>query len=79
MWTQQVGGVVFLLYWKTLLIHNHHWSGHSVKVQLLVLVLFVSGGLEWISTGLYLSPGMKTTLTLPAAIINKGWKVLCSS
>lgn len=40
---------------------------------------FVSGGVEWISTGLYLSPGMKTTLTLPAAIINNGWKVLCCS
>ncbi|XP_061795913.1 TRPM8 channel-associated factor homolog isoform X2 [Nerophis lumbriciformis] len=30
---------------------------------------------EWISTGLYLSPGMKTYMALPAQIVNKGWKV----
>ncbi|KAG7235944.1 hypothetical protein INR49_001747 [Caranx melampygus] len=30
---------------------------------------------EWISTGLYLSPGMKTYIIIPAAIVNKGWKV----
>ncbi|KAG7235941.1 hypothetical protein INR49_001744 [Caranx melampygus] len=30
---------------------------------------------EWISTGLYLSPGMKTYMAIPAAIVNKGWKV----
>ena len=36
----------------------------------------VSGGEEWISTGLYLSPGMKTFLAIPAEIANKGWQVL---
>ncbi|XP_047449379.1 TRPM8 channel-associated factor homolog [Mugil cephalus] len=30
---------------------------------------------EWISTGLYLSPGMKTYMSMPAEIVNKGWKV----
>ncbi|XP_023256309.1 TRPM8 channel-associated factor 2 [Seriola lalandi dorsalis] len=30
---------------------------------------------EWISTGLYLSPGMKTYMAIPADIVNKGWKV----
>ncbi|CAL8349830.1 unnamed protein product [Lota lota] len=30
---------------------------------------------EWISTGLYLTPGMKTYISLPAQIVNKGWKV----
>ncbi|KAG7277053.1 hypothetical protein CRUP_025463 [Coryphaenoides rupestris] len=30
---------------------------------------------EWISTGLYLSPGMKTYISLPEQIVNKGWKV----
>ncbi|XP_047449381.1 TRPM8 channel-associated factor homolog [Mugil cephalus] len=30
---------------------------------------------EWISTGLYLSPGMKTYMAMPAEIVNKGWKV----
>ncbi|XP_040902035.1 TRPM8 channel-associated factor homolog [Toxotes jaculatrix] len=29
----------------------------------------------WLSTGLYLSPGMKTVMTMPAQIINKKWKV----
>uniref|UniRef100_A0A3Q3LYL4 TRPM8 channel-associated factor homolog n=1 Tax=Mastacembelus armatus TaxID=205130 RepID=A0A3Q3LYL4_9TELE len=32
-------------------------------------------GEEWISTGLYLSPGMKTFLSMPPEIINKGWKI----
>lgn len=45
------------------------------ELEPVVLLLFVLGGFEWISTGLYLSPGMKTNLTLPAAIVNKGWKV----
>ncbi|KAM3616936.1 uncharacterized protein V6R79_026419 [Siganus canaliculatus] len=30
---------------------------------------------EWLSTGLYLSPGMKTYLAIPAQIVNKGWKI----
>ncbi|KAK0155023.1 TRPM8 channel-associated factor [Merluccius polli] len=30
-------------------------------------------GQEWISTGLYLSPGMKTYMAIPAQIVNKGW------
>lgn len=34
-----------------------------------------AGGDEWISTGLYLSPGMKTYVAMPAATVNKGWKV----
>ncbi|XP_020500004.1 TRPM8 channel-associated factor homolog [Labrus bergylta] len=34
-----------------------------------------AGGLEWVSTGLYLSPGMKTYISLPARIVNKGFKV----
>ncbi|XP_066522152.1 TRPM8 channel-associated factor homolog [Hoplias malabaricus] len=28
---------------------------------------------EWISTGLYLSPGMRTYVTVPAEIMGKGW------
>ncbi|XP_034459753.1 TRPM8 channel-associated factor homolog [Hippoglossus hippoglossus] len=31
--------------------------------------------LEWISTGLYLSPGMKTYIAIPADMVNKGWKI----
>ncbi|XP_073343163.1 TRPM8 channel-associated factor homolog [Pagrus major] len=30
---------------------------------------------EWISTGLYLSPGMKTYISLPAEIVNKEWQI----
>ncbi|XP_070685333.1 TRPM8 channel-associated factor homolog [Pempheris klunzingeri] len=30
---------------------------------------------EWISTGLYLSPGMKTYVAIPAEIVNKEWKI----
>nr|XP_046244482.1 TRPM8 channel-associated factor homolog [Scatophagus argus] len=32
-------------------------------------------GEEWISTGLYLSPGMKTYMAIPAEIVNKEWKI----
>lgn len=35
----------------------------------------VSGWTDWISTGLYLCPGMKTLVTFPAEIVNKGWMV----
>ncbi|XP_040902028.1 TRPM8 channel-associated factor homolog [Toxotes jaculatrix] len=34
-----------------------------------------AGGEEWISTGLYLSPGMKTYMAIPTEMVNKGWKV----
>ncbi|XP_038129337.1 TRPM8 channel-associated factor homolog [Cyprinodon tularosa] len=30
---------------------------------------------EWISTGLYLSPGMKTKIILPPKLVNTGWKI----
>lgn len=30
---------------------------------------------EWISTGLYLSCGMKTYISIPAEIVNKGWQI----
>ncbi|XP_048120979.1 TRPM8 channel-associated factor homolog [Alosa alosa] len=32
-------------------------------------------GEEWISTGLYLSPGMRTNIKTSAEIVGKGWKV----
>ncbi|KAM3842399.1 TRPM8 channel-associated factor homolog, partial [Diretmus argenteus] len=35
-----------------------------------------AGEKEWISTGLYLAPGMKTSMAMPAEIVSKGWKVL---
>ena len=48
--------------------------GNKIKM----LWLCVSGGEEWISTGLYLSPGMKTYISLPEEIVNKDWKVQCT-
>ncbi|XP_005953684.1 TRPM8 channel-associated factor homolog, partial [Haplochromis burtoni] len=30
---------------------------------------------EWISTGLYLSPGMKTYIAIPPQIVKKNWKI----
>lgn len=35
----------------------------------------MSGWEDWISTGLYLSPGMKTDVAFPVEIVNKGWMV----
>ncbi|CAK6974959.1 TRPM8 channel-associated factor homolog isoform X1 [Scomber scombrus] len=43
---------------------------HKVKMN-----ANTAGGEEWISTGLYLSPGMKTYIAIPAEIVNKGWKI----
>ncbi|KAJ0063489.1 hypothetical protein NL108_002645, partial [Boleophthalmus pectinirostris] len=43
---------------------------HTIKID-----VDTAGIEEWISTGLYLSPGMKTYMSMPAEIINKGWKV----
>ncbi|XP_028274994.1 TRPM8 channel-associated factor homolog [Parambassis ranga] len=43
---------------------------HRVKLQ-----INTAGGKEWVSTGLYLSPGMKTYIAIPAEIVNKGWQV----
>ncbi|XP_035536296.1 LOW QUALITY PROTEIN: TRPM8 channel-associated factor homolog, partial [Morone saxatilis] len=34
-----------------------------------------AGGEEWVSTGLYLSPGMKTYMAIPAELVNKEWKI----
>ncbi|XP_061574970.1 TRPM8 channel-associated factor homolog [Cololabis saira] len=42
----------------------------SIKIQ-----VNTGGGEEWISTGLYLSPGMRTYMSIPAEIVGKGWKV----
>ncbi|KAL2096607.1 hypothetical protein ACEWY4_008755 [Coilia grayii] len=34
-----------------------------------------AGGEEWLSTGLYLCPGMRTYMAMPPQIVGKGWKV----
>ncbi|XP_076590440.1 TRPM8 channel-associated factor homolog [Chaetodon auriga] len=43
---------------------------HNIKIN-----VQTAGGKEWISTGLYLSPGIKTYVVIPAEIVNKGWKI----
>lgn len=47
----------------------------SLTVLFYFLNIIVSDGEEWISTGLYLSPGMKTYIAIPPQIVNKDWKV----
>ncbi|XP_056139070.1 TRPM8 channel-associated factor homolog [Lampris incognitus] len=46
------------------------WYNHKIKID-----AKTAEGEEWISTGLYLSPGMRTYMAMPADIVNKGWKV----
>ncbi|XP_034404038.1 LOW QUALITY PROTEIN: TRPM8 channel-associated factor homolog [Cyclopterus lumpus] len=46
---------------------------HRIKID-----VHTAAGLEWISTGLYLSPGMKTYIAMPAEIVNKEWKIQIS-
>ncbi|KAL6116463.1 uncharacterized protein ACO6RY_01078 [Pungitius sinensis] len=43
---------------------------HRVKIN-----VNATAGHEWISTGLYLSPGMKTYVAVPTEIVNKDWKI----
>ncbi|XP_053729245.1 TRPM8 channel-associated factor homolog [Synchiropus splendidus] len=38
-----------------------------------------TGGEEWISTGLYLSPGMETSVVVPEQIVDKGWEIQIGS
>ncbi|XP_074536529.1 TRPM8 channel-associated factor homolog [Halichoeres trimaculatus] len=46
-------------------VHNH-------KV---VVNVDTAGGEEWVSTGLYLTPGMRTYVALPEKIVKQGWKI----
>ncbi|XP_069003625.1 TRPM8 channel-associated factor homolog [Embiotoca jacksoni] len=43
---------------------------HTIKIN-----VNTAGKDEWISSGLYLSPGMKTYISIPPGIVNKGWKI----
>ncbi|XP_005926615.1 TRPM8 channel-associated factor homolog [Haplochromis burtoni] len=43
---------------------------HRLKID-----VTTADGEEWISTGLYLSPGMSTYMVMPTEIINKEWKI----
>ncbi|XP_042343171.1 TRPM8 channel-associated factor homolog isoform X2 [Plectropomus leopardus] len=49
-----------------------------VNNQRIRVTVNTAGGEEWISTGLYLSPGMKTQITIPAMIVNKSWEIQIS-
>ncbi|KAK5904533.1 hypothetical protein CesoFtcFv8_006085 [Champsocephalus esox] len=46
-----------------------------VKDQRIRITVNTADENEWISTGLYLSPGMKTEMILPANIVNKNWTI----
>ncbi|XP_054884917.1 TRPM8 channel-associated factor homolog [Poeciliopsis prolifica] len=46
-----------------------------VKNQQIMITAQTGEHEEWISTGLYLSPGMKTEIILPAKFVNKRWKI----
>nr|XP_043887175.1 TRPM8 channel-associated factor homolog isoform X1 [Solea senegalensis] len=57
---------------------------YLVKVKPLTPVIYnqrikisanTAGWKEWISTGLYLSPGMKTYIAIPAEMVNSGWTI----
>ncbi|XP_068601963.1 TRPM8 channel-associated factor homolog [Brachionichthys hirsutus] len=43
---------------------------HRIKID-----VNTGGKEEWISTGLYLRPGMKTHISIPGEIVKKGWKI----
>ncbi|KAG8002208.1 TRPM8 channel-associated factor-like protein, partial [Nibea albiflora] len=43
---------------------------HRIKID-----VNTAEGDEWISTGLYLSPGMKTYMAIPPELVNKDWKI----
>lgn len=62
-----------ILYCATIsvLLHCNH-----MLISCVCFYVHVSGWEEWLSTGLYLSPGMKTYLAIPAEIVNNGWQVL---
>ncbi|KAA8593794.1 hypothetical protein FQN60_004628 [Etheostoma spectabile] len=43
--------------------------------QSIMINTHTAGQIEWISTGLYLPPGMKTEIFVPANIVNKSWTI----
>ncbi|XP_072311598.1 TRPM8 channel-associated factor homolog [Eucyclogobius newberryi] len=50
----------------------------TVRDQRINFTVNTGAGAEWVSTGLYLSPGMKTDMSIPADIVTKGWQVQIS-
>lgn len=46
-------------------VHNHR-----VKIS-----VDTKGWEDWMSTGLYLSPGMKTYIAIPPSMVGKGWQI----
>uniref|UniRef100_A0A3B5KYP3 Peptidase M60 domain-containing protein n=1 Tax=Xiphophorus couchianus TaxID=32473 RepID=A0A3B5KYP3_9TELE len=47
-----------------------------VKNQQIIITAQTGEHEEWISTGLYLSPGMKTEMILPPKFVNRRWRVI---
>lgn len=50
----------------------------TVQDQRIGLSADTGEGQDWLSTGLYLSPGMRTNITVPAEMVNSGWEVQIS-
>ncbi|CAN9511096.1 unnamed protein product [Ophioblennius macclurei] len=50
-------------------------SMRAVYNQRIQINTQTAGKEEWISTGLYLAPGMKTYMIMPTNIVNRGWMV----
>nr|XP_055052035.1 TRPM8 channel-associated factor homolog [Misgurnus anguillicaudatus] len=48
---------------------------HTVTDARVHISANTGGSEEWISTGLYLSPGMRTHIIIPSELIGKNWKV----
>uniref|UniRef100_A0A672ISH0 TRPM8 channel-associated factor homolog n=1 Tax=Salarias fasciatus TaxID=181472 RepID=A0A672ISH0_SALFA len=48
---------------------------HNQRIQINVTT---TNGEEWISTGLYLAPGVKTYMIMPTSIVNRRWMVQIS-
>ncbi|XP_021177193.2 TRPM8 channel-associated factor homolog isoform X1 [Fundulus heteroclitus] len=46
-----------------------------VKNQQIKITAHTGENEEWISTGLYLPPGLKTKIILPLKLVNSGWKI----
>ncbi|KAF7645965.1 hypothetical protein LDENG_00195670, partial [Lucifuga dentata] len=45
-----------------------------VRNHVIQINVNTAGEEDWVSTGLYLSPGLRTYIVMPEEIINKGWK-----
>ncbi|KAF7647981.1 hypothetical protein LDENG_00163820 [Lucifuga dentata] len=57
------------------LIKDKPCSMAVIRNHMIQIDVNTAGWKEWVSTGLYLSPGMRTYIAVPDEMMNKGWKV----